>query len=141
SARLKSGRQLNCDAIVFAIGTRPNIELATGCGLDAGRGVIVNDYLQTSDPDILAMGEIAEHRGRLNGITAAAEQQATVAARYLNGDLLSGYDGSLSMNILKFSDLDLCSLGIPEIPPGAEGYEEIVFIDKSQRYYKKCIIR
>ncbi|WP_262713144.1 nitrate reductase [Anseongella ginsenosidimutans] len=141
TARLKSGRKLACDAIVFAIGTRPNMELATACGLETGRGIMVNDYLQTSDPDILAMGEIAEHRGKLNGITAAAEQQADIAARYLNGDLLSYYEGTLSMNILKFSDFDLCSLGIPEIPSGGEGYEEILFIDKSQRYYKKCIIK
>ncbi|HYH54977.1 MAG TPA: FAD-dependent oxidoreductase, partial [Anseongella sp.] len=141
TASLKSGRELSCDAIVFAIGTRPNIELGAECGLECGRGIIVNDYLQTSDPDILAMGELAEHRGKLNGITAAAEQQADTAARFLNGDLLSGYEGSLPMNILKFSDLDLCSLGIPEIPANAEGYEEILFIDKSQRYYKKCIIK
>src|SRR5687767_15361838 len=45
------------------------------------------------------------------------------------------------MNILKFSDLDLCSIGIAEIPADSDGYDEILFIDKSQRYYKKCIIK
>ncbi len=87
------------------------------------------------------MGEIAEHRGKLNGITAAAEQQADIAARFINGDLSSKYEGSIPMNILKFSDLDLCSIGIPEIPVDEEGYDEILFIDKSVRYYKKCIIK
>lgn len=140
TAHLKSGKTLSCKAVVYAIGTRPNIELAKSAGLACGMGIKVNDYLQTADPAIFAMGEIAEHNGKLNGITAAAEMQADIAARYLAGDLLSIYRGSLSMNILKFADLDLCSLGMPEIPANGEGYEEILLIDTAQTYYKKCIV-
>ena len=140
-ARLKSGQTLQVDAVVFAVGTRPNIDFAREAGLECGRGLVVNDHLQTSDSSVFAMGEIAEHRGKLNGITAAAEQQADIAARFINGDLSSRYEGSIPMNILKFSDLDLCSIGIPEIPVDEEGYDEILFIDKSVRYYKKCIIK
>ncbi len=140
-AKLKSGHTLQVDAVVFAIGTRPNIEFAMDAGIEYGRGLIVNDNLQTSDPSIFAMGEIAEHRGKLNGITAAAEQQADTAARFINGDLSSIYEGSIPMNILKFSDFDLCSIGMAEIPNDEEGYEEILFIDKTVRYYKKCIIK
>lgn len=139
-AHLKSGKALSCNAVVYAIGTRPNIELAKSAGLTCGIGVKVNDYLQSTDPHIFAMGEIAEHRGKLNGITAAAELQADIAARYLTGDLLSIYSGSVSMNILKFADLDLCSVGLPEIPANGEGYEEILLIDTAQTYYKKCIV-
>ncbi|UCS95271.1 molybdopterin-dependent oxidoreductase [Echinicola marina] len=137
---LKSGKTIHCNAVVYAIGTRPNMELAKSSGLDCGRGIKVNDYLQTSDPSIFAMGEIAEHQGKLNGITAAAEMQADIAARFITGDLLSIYKGSVPMNILKFADLDLCSIGIPEIPANAEGYEEILLIDTAQTYYKKCIV-
>lgn len=85
------------------------------------------------------MGELAEHNSTLYGITAAAEEQATVIANFLNGDLYSIYKGSLFMNILKMPGLNLCSLGMVETPESAE-YEEVVFIDKSKRYYKKCII-
>jgi ferredoxin-nitrate reductase len=141
SAQLKSGKTLSIDAVVYAIGTRTNIEYAQESGLELGRGIIVNDYLQTNDPDIFAMGEIAEHGGKLYGITSAAEKQADVVAKYLNGDMLSLYDGSVFMNILKFSDLDLCSIGLAEIPVNSEGYDEILFIDKSMRYYKKCIVK
>ena len=137
---LKSGAILDCSAVVYAIGTRPNIELAKDAGLVCGMGVKVNQYMQSSDPEIFAMGEIAEYNQRLNGITAAAEQQADVAARFINGDQLSSYQGTISMNILKFSDLDLCSIGIPEIPVNKEGYEEVLLMDTSQRYYKKCIV-
>jgi ferredoxin-nitrate reductase len=140
AVRLKSGRKIDCDVAVFAIGTSPNVELAKACGLEVNRGVVVNDYLQTSDPAIFAMGEIAQWRGEMWGITAAAEQQADVAAKYLAGDLASYYKGSLSMNILKMEGLNLCSLGMVETPNDTS-YEEILFIDKSKRYYKKCIIQ
>lgn len=137
--RLKSGRQVDCDAVIIAIGTVPNIELAKDCGLHCQRGVIVNERLQTNDPSIFALGEIAEVKGVLYGITAAAEQQAGVLAHYLSGDIASFYQDSLFMNIIKIHGFDLCSMGIPECPNEHE-YEEIVFIDRAKRYYKKCII-
>jgi ferredoxin-nitrate reductase len=139
--RLKSGKRLNCSAIVVAAGTIPNIEVAKNAGLARNRGIVVNDYLQTSDPDIFACGEIAEWNTQMWGITAAAEQHAGVAARFLIGDYAGAYKGSLSMNILKMLDLNLCSLGLIETPPNDDSYEEVVFLDRSKHYYKKCIIK
>jgi ferredoxin-nitrate reductase len=136
---LKSGRRLACDAVILAIGTVPNLELARDCGLACKRGVVVDAHLQTSDPSVFALGEIAEFEGTLYGITAAAEQQAAVLARYLSGDVASQYRGSTFMNIIKIHGFDLCSIGLPE-RPNTTDYEEIVFIDQAQRYYKKCII-
>ncbi len=143
--QLKSGLKLPCQVVVLAIGTEPNIELAREAGLECNRGVVVNDYLQTSDPDIFAAGELAQWNGQMWGITLAAEQQAEVAARFLAGDVSKPYRGSLSMNILKMEGLHLCSIGLPEVPANAglsghAEYEEIVFIDKAKRYYKKCIV-
>jgi ferredoxin-nitrate reductase len=136
---LKSGRRLDCDALILAIGTVPNIELARESGLACQRGVVVDAHLQTSDPSVFALGEIAEFKGTLYGITAAAEQQAAVLARYLSGDVASQYRGSTFMNIIKIHGFDLCSIGLPECPNPID-YEEIIFIDKAKRYYKKCII-
>ena len=136
---LKSGVRIDCDAMILAIGTTPNLELAKNSGLECKRGVTVDHYLRTSDPNIYAIGEIAEFEGTLFGITAAAEQQAEVVARYLNGDIASYYKGSLFMNIIKIHGFDLCSIGLPECPDDP-AYEEITFIDKAKRYYKKCII-
>ncbi|WP_346318497.1 molybdopterin-dependent oxidoreductase [Chitinophaga sp. YIM B06452] len=137
--RLKSGRYIDCQAVVFSIGTIPNIELAQAAKLECNRGVVVNPYLQTSDPSIFAIGEIAAFENILYGITAAAEQQAAVVARFLNGDIAGYYEGSLFINILKVQGMDLCSLGMVETP-GDPAYEEVIFIDKAKRYYKKCII-
>lgn len=138
--RLKSGLTVSAQAVVIAIGTVPNIELAKACGLQCGRGVMVNEYLLTSDPAIYAVGEIAEFRGFLYGITAAAEQQADVVAKHVSGDIAQVYEGSLLMNILKMHGTDLCSLGLAEAPPNDPLYEEVIFLDKAKRYYKKCII-
>ena len=99
--RLRSGRVLDCDTLVFAIGTLPNIEIARAAGLEHRRGVVVDGYLRTTDPHIHAIGEIAEFDGALYGFTAAAEQQAEALARYLSGDIARPYTGTVPMNIIK----------------------------------------
>jgi ferredoxin-nitrate reductase len=133
---------LECDAVVVTIGTTPNVEIAKKANLDVQRGIVVNAYLQTSDPAIFAIGEVAEFEGQLFGITAAAEEQAEALCVHLNGDVQNYYRPTLSMNILKMEGLDLCSMGIIEIPANGSGagYEEVIFTDKQKRFYKKCII-
>ncbi|MFB9054336.1 molybdopterin-dependent oxidoreductase [Formosa undariae] len=138
---LKSGKTFKSNAIVYAIGTRPNIEIAKSSGVICGRGIKVNHHLQSSDPNIFAIGEIAEFNNNILGITSAAEEQAAILANYLAGDISSIYKGSVSMNILKFSDLDLCSLGNLTVPENDNSYEEIIFMDMSKRYYKRCIVK
>ena len=141
SITLKSGKIITAHAIAYAIGTQPNIEIAKEAGLACGRGIKVNQHLQTSDPHIYAIGEIAEFRNQLFGITSAAEEQAKILANFLAGDVSSVYKGSVLMNILKFRDLDLCSIGDINVPANDDSYEEIIFTDESKRYYKKCIVK
>ncbi|MFV8365894.1 molybdopterin-dependent oxidoreductase [Flavobacterium sp. XS1P27] len=138
---LKSGRIITANAIVYTIGTIPNIELAKESGISCGRGVKVNQYLQSSNPNIFAIGEIAEFNNQLFGITSAAEEQADVLANFMAGDISSFYKGSVLMNILKLEDINLCSIGQIEIPENDDSYEEIVFSDLGKRYYKKCIVK
>lgn len=138
---LKSGRIIHANAIVYTIGTIPNIELAKESGIFCGRGVKVNQYLQSSNPSVYAIGEIAEFNNQLFGITSAAEEQADILANFLAGDISSFYKGSVLMNILKLEDINLCSIGEIEIPDNDDSYEEIVFADLGKRYYKKCIVK
>ncbi|WP_106791177.1 nitrate reductase [Aquimarina sp. Aq78] len=138
---LKSGKSFNCNAVVYSIGTIPNIDLLKKTGVHCRRGILVNQYLQSSDSNIFAIGEIAEFNGNLFGITAAAEQQADIVAKYLLGDYSAIYKGSVFMNILKFEDLDLCSIGNIDVPANDNSFEEVVFMDVSRRFYKKCIVK
>lgn len=138
---LKGGHRLKCKAVIVSIGTIPNTEIAKTAGLKVQRGVVVTDHLQTSDPNIFAMGEIAEHNDFLYGITMVAEEQAEVAARFMCGDVSASFIGATPMNILKYPGLELCSIGLAECPENDATYEEITFLDKTAQYYKKCIIK
>ncbi|WP_299058889.1 nitrate reductase [uncultured Polaribacter sp.] len=138
---LRSGKYITANAIVYAIGTQPNIEIAKNNGIICGRGVKVNQHLQSSDSAIFAIGEIAEFENKLFGITSAAEEQAGILANFIAGDISEAYKGSVLMNILKFNDLNLCSIGDISVPDNDPSYEEIIFTDISKRYYKKCIVK
>lgn len=138
---LKSGKIIQANAIVYAIGTQPNIKIARENGIICSRGIKVNQHLQTNFPNIFAIGEIAEFENQLFGITSAAEEQAAILANFIAGDISSSYHGSVLMNILKFKDLELCSIGEILIPENDDSYEEIIFTDLSRRYYKKCIVK
>ncbi len=138
---LKSGKLITTHAVVYAIGTQPNIEIAKESGIQCGRGVKVNQHLQSSHPDVFAIGEIAEFENQLFGITSAAEEQATILASFLAGDVSCAYKGSVLMNILKFNDLNLCSIGDINVPDNDDSFQEVIFTDIAKRYYKKCIVK
>ena len=108
---LRSGATLECDTIIVATGIQPNIELARAAGLHVGRGIRVNDRMQTSDPLIYAVGECAEHRDRVYGIVAPGLEQAAVAAHVLSGGD-SAYSGSTVASRLKVVALPTFSIGL-----------------------------
>ncbi|TGM34838.1 nitrate reductase [Leptospira biflexa] len=140
---LKDGRKLYPDGIVYAMGTSPNLSLAKGMGIQIGEGIIVNEFLQTSDPDVYAIGEVAEHTSGVYGTVLAAEEQAKVAANHIFGYRFQTYNGSLHSNLLKIPGLELVSLRLPGIQFEnlTDEYEEIVFLDRKRRKYKKCIVK
>ena len=139
--KLKSGRTLDCDWLIVAVGTRPNIELLKDAQIDCQYGVCVNPYMQTSAPNVYAIGEIAELNGHIWGISPAAQEQAGVVARVLSGDPHAYYSGSTLMNILKLHDVQLASIGMSDVPAqNAAQYQVIRLEDLDRNYYKKCII-
>jgi ferredoxin-nitrate reductase len=137
---LKSGYKINCNSVIVAIGSTPNTELIKNSDITLQRGVVVNDFLQTNDSSIYAIGDIAEHNDTLYGISIVAEEQAVVVARHLCGDVSAQFTGSTHLNILKFPKVEICTIGQTVIPRDDKSYEEILFVDKSSRFYKKCII-
>ena len=138
----KNDRHLPCDALLVAVGTRPNVGLAVRAELHHSRGVTVNDHLQTSDPAVYAAGEIAEHDGQLYGITAGAEEQAEVAAAHIAGDVWASYAGSVPFNILKVQGLDVAAIGTSVVPEAdADHYEEVTLLDRRRSVYKKCVVK
>jgi nitrite reductase (NADH) large subunit len=133
---LSDGRRIAADAAVFAAGIRPNTELAKAAGIAVNRGIVVDDQLTTSAPDIFAIGECAEHRGTCYGLVEPAYEQAQVLARHLAGGR-AGYAGSVVATNLKVSGIGVFSAGDFE---GREGSESIVLSDAGRGTYKKLVI-
>ncbi|MEW6255178.1 MAG: FAD-dependent oxidoreductase [Pseudomonadota bacterium] len=133
--RLGDGRLLPADILVMACGVRPNAGLARAAGLACGRGVLVDDTLATSDQDIFAIGECAEHRGTCYGLVAPAYEQAQVLARRLAGRE-AGYAGSTVSTHLKVSGVFVFSAG--DLSPGGE---DIVLSDQGLGLYRRLIIK
>jgi nitrite reductase (NADH) large subunit len=134
---LQDGTVLPADLVVVAIGVRPNAELARAAGLGVDRGIVVDDGMATSDPDIFAIGECAQHDGRVYGLVEPAYEQARVLARRLAGEPAC-YRGSLLATNLKVSGIGVFSAG--EFEAG-EGAQTIVLRDRATGLYRKFVIR
>lgn len=136
----KDGSELAADLVVMAVGIRPNIDLAAKIGLQTNRAIVVNDFMETSLPDIYAVGECAEHRGTAYGLVAPLyEQGKTLAARLVTGcrDGVTPYTGSVVFTQLKVSDVDVFSAGDFH---ETENTKSIRVHDEFDRVYKKVVI-
>jgi nitrite reductase (NADH) large subunit len=133
---LVDGRRIEAEAVIFAAGIRPNVALAKEAGISVNRGVVVDDHLETSAPDVFALGECAEHRGICYGLVEPAYEQARVLARYLAGRD-AGYQGSVVATNLKVSGVSVFSAGDFI---GESGGEAIVLSDLKRGTYKKLVI-
>jgi nitrite reductase (NADH) large subunit len=133
---LKDGRDIAADLVVVAAGIRANADLAASAGLEVGRGIVVDDHMQTGKAGIFAIGECAEHRGICYGLVEPAYEQARVLAAHLSGDPAK-YDGSVLATNLKVSGGNVFSAGDFV---GAPGTEAIVLTDPGLGAYKKLVI-
>ncbi|RTM07473.1 MAG: NAD(P)/FAD-dependent oxidoreductase [Bradyrhizobiaceae bacterium] len=136
AVELADGSRIDADAVIFAAGIKPNVALAKEAGIAVNRGVVVNDVMQTSSPDIFALGECAEHRGTCYGLVEPAYEQARVLARHLAGRPVA-YQGSVVSTNLKVSGVSVFSAGDFM---GGEGSESLVLTDRRRGIYKKLVI-
>lgn len=134
--RLDDGTEIPADIVVMAIGIRPNAALGGNAGLMAGRGIEVNDAMQTSDRDIYALGECAEHRGVCYGLVAPLYEMAEVVAAQLTGTD-ARYTGSATSTRLKVTGVDLFSAGA--FAEGPE-FEEILLRDARRGVYRRLVL-
>ncbi|CDR27721.1 nitrite reductase large subunit NirB [Staphylococcus schweitzeri] len=136
--KLADGREIPADLVVMAVGIRPYTEVAKTAGLDVNRGIVVNDVMQTSDNHIFAVGECAEHNGKVYGLVAPLYEQGKVLADHLTNKETNGYKGSTTFTSLKVSGCDLYSAG--QIVENAEikGIEIFNSVDNN---YKKVFLK
>jgi nitrite reductase (NADH) large subunit len=130
---------LPVDMLVISAGIKPRDELARACGLEVGPrgGIVVNQYMQTSDHHILAIGECALYEGMIYGLVAPGYDMAEAAVSTLLGleKTFQGFDMSTK---LKLIGVDVASFGDPFVT-GNDAHT-IVFEDRNKGIYKRVNI-
>jgi nitrite reductase (NADH) large subunit len=133
------GSELEVDMVIVSAGIRPRDELARGAGLLLGErgGVLVDDAMRTSDPNVFALGEVALHRGIIYGLVAPGYAMADVVAKNLLGEAALFEGGDLSAK-LKLMGVEVASFGDPFC--AAEAGKSLVFHDVVNGVYKKIVV-
>ena len=114
---LKDGKSLKCDLVTYAIGIRPRLELAKQAGLEVDRGILVNEYMQTNNPDIFAAGDVAQvydpisGRAVLDSLWTPARQQGYIAGLNMTGQK-TAYVKSAPFNVTRLAGLTTTIIGM-----------------------------
>ncbi|HEY7334457.1 MAG TPA: nitrite reductase large subunit NirB [Bryobacteraceae bacterium] len=137
--RFDSGEEIEADLVVVAAGIKPNIELAQKSGIEVRRGIVVNDHMQTSDPDIFAVGECTEHRGQTFGLVAPLMEQGKVLAGAIAGNRSLAFTGAQPAAKLKIMGVEIFSAG--SIDESEPGIETVRYEDPALGIYKKLIVK
>lgn len=137
--RLADGRELPCDLVVMAIGVAPNTALAKEAGLEIGRfgGIVVNDFMGTSDPDIYAAGDCVEVTNRLTGAKMFAPygDLANLEGRVAGENAVLGdtvrFPGTIGSGICKVFDFTAASTGLSEHRAREAGFDVVTAVNAS----------
>ncbi len=139
AVRFSDEDQLDVELVVIAAGIKPNAGLASKAGLEVNRGIVVNDFMETSDPAVFAVGECTEHRGQTFGLVAPLYDQARVLAATVTGNRGPVFSAPAPATKLKIMGIDLFSAG--EIDENAPGIETVRYEDPAIGAYKKLLLR
>ena len=144
---LNSSREIEFDIIIMAIGVRPEITLAKNAGLETARGIIVNENLQTSNPDIYAGGDGVEIKDFVTGentlipLAGPANRQGRIIADNICG-IESAYKNSQGTSVLKVFDLTAASVGNNEMQLKSKNipyWKTFVFSKDHAGYYPGAV--
>ncbi len=135
---LDDGSELAATRVVVAAGVRAETALARAAGLECGRGIVVDDALRTSAPNVWSVGECAEHRGIVYGLWAPLAEQARVAGAGVAGDP-GAFHGAIAVTTLKVSGIDVYAGGVSAAGTPA-GHDEIVHSDTRRGLYSRLVL-
>lgn len=138
------GEHLETDLVIFSAGIRPQDSLARQCGLEVGErgGIVINNYCQTSQKNIYAVGECALWNNRIFGLVAPGYSMAKVAAADIIGAQADGegesFTGADMSTKLKLMGVDVASIGDSHaMTPGARIY---TYFNQPKEVYKKLVV-
>jgi NAD(P)H-nitrite reductase large subunit len=136
------GSSVECDAVIMATGIRPNLEWLKGSKIKVNQGIVVDDHLRSSVPNVYAAGDVAEAKNLISGarevhaIEPTAMEHGRVVAANMAGKNVA-HPGSLLMNIVGVAGLDIASFGSWEDPKA----EAIAAVDEVRHAYRKYLFQ
>ena len=143
---LSDGKRISAELVLFSVGVKPELSLARQTGLDIGStgGLLVNQYLQTSDPDIYAAGDLLEIHHKISNkkvripLAGPANRQGRIAAtNVISGNTIK-YKGALGTSVVKILDSTAATTGLTEKAAKDAGFQyEIAYVHKEHHasYY------
>ena len=137
-AELANGEYLKVDMAVIATGITPNKELAHSANIEENRAIIVDDYMQTSNSNICALGECCEHKNATFGLVDPIWVQCETLAERLCSEQFKAFKNSPVPTKLKVSGVQLFSAGVVESASDTRTY---VIKDKKAAIYRKLIVK
>ncbi len=141
---IKDKPDVEADMVLIQAGVTPNIDLAKEANIETNKGIIVNNYLETSAVDVFAVGDCIEYEKQTWGIIPACIEQSKVIGASILGKEEKKYTGTVPKNTLKIVGIDLTSIGVfdPEDKDlvGA-GWQILKNIDKKSNCYKKIVLK
>ena len=130
SVKLSNGKSIEVDLVISATGVRPNVDYLKSSGLEIGKGIFVNEQMQTSVADVYAAGDVTESidfstgARIVNAIQPNAAEQARIAAINMTGGEVQSL-GALQINVLDTLGLISSSFGLWSGAPGGDHVEMI----------------
>jgi nitrite reductase (NADH) large subunit len=140
AVKLRDGSEIGSQTVLVTAGIAPRVELARAAGLQVGVGVVVDETLRSSDPNIWAAGDVVEFRGVTWGIIPAAMEHASVVAANLLGRDPVRYHKTIPRNTLKVAGIELESMGEVDVAPG-RGVAILTHLDEARGHYEKYVLR
>jgi len=138
AVKLDDGTEIPAGLVIMAAGIKPNAGIAKDAGLETNRGILVDKFMRTSDPDIMALGECVEFDGNVYGLVAPLYEMADMVAKSLIGEETDGFIDKALATKLKVTGIDLYSAGDFA---DDEDRQEIVLRDAANGIYKRLVLK
>jgi len=142
---LSNQRKIPCQVIIEAVGVLPNVGWLKGTEVRCDRGILVNEYLQTSAEGVFAAGDCCQPPGFFGGppgvlpIWPSAVRQGKVAGFNMTGGKKE-YEGALVMNSVELCGIPTISVGLTD-PREENGFETLESVSEEKGIYKKLVLR
>lgn len=137
---MENGNTISTDVVFQQMGIIPNLQVAKDAGLNVDKGIIVNEFMQTSHPDIVAAGDCIQFNNTLWGIIPASLEQSKFASNLILGKSQEPYKGTTWVTKLKVAGIQLACFGIPPKKDGPEA-EIMEKVDEDCFLCRKVLIQ